>query len=71
MTENAQSLLDEFHSGNIITSQSINDVKIRVDFGRIIGTYINPQTKEGLPTTRGIIVNSKTGAHIIPSKPNN
>ena len=70
LTEDAQKLLDGFHSGNVNSVQVINDVKTRVDFGKTIGTYINPQTNEVVSTTRGIIINSKTGVHIIPSSPN-
>lgn len=47
-----------------------NSNKERVDFGIQIGTYKNPKTGEALPTTKGIIHYSKTGAHIVPSNPN-
>lgn len=43
----------------------------RVDFGELIGYYIdkkNPKVK--MPTTKGTIKYSKTGAHIVPSHPN-
>jgi RHS repeat-associated protein len=67
LTENAQGLLDAFHSGNVISSQLINAVKTRVNFGKTIGYYI----KDGvsIPTTNGIIINSKNGVHIVPSAP--
>lgn len=67
LTEDAQLLLDAFHSGNIKSSRIINDVKTQVDFGKEIGTIV----KDGvtIPTTNGIIHNSKTGAHIVPSNP--
>jgi RHS repeat-associated protein len=67
LTENAQVLLDAFHSGNITSSQVINAVKIRVNFGKSIGNYV----KDGIstPTTNGIIINSKSGVHIVPSAP--
>jgi len=65
-----QELLDKFNSGNVKSIQRINDVKTRVDFGEVIGTYISPETGNGVSTTRGIIVNSKSGVHIIPSAPN-
>lgn len=41
----------------------------RVDFGKIIGYYVDPQTGKKHPTTMGIIHYSKNGAHIVPSKP--
>ena len=67
LTENAQGLLDAFHSGNVNSSQIINEVKTRVNFGKTIGNYI----KDGLsyPTTNGIIINAKNGVHIVPSAP--
>ncbi|MEO6176386.1 MAG: polymorphic toxin type 50 domain-containing protein [Flavobacterium circumlabens] len=64
----ANSLLDDFHSGNISSMQVINDVKIRVNFGKTIGTYINFDG-QAFQTTNGIITGSKTGVHIIPSNP--
>ena len=42
----------------------------RVDFGEMIGYYINeknPSVK--LPTTKGTIRYAKDGAHIVPSDP--
>lgn len=67
LTENAQGLLDAFHSGNVNSSQIINAVKTRVNFGKTIGNYI----KDGVstPTTNGIIINAKNGVHIVPSAP--
>lgn len=43
--------------------------KERVDFGREIGTYVDPQTGVGSPTQNGIIHYGKNGAHIVPSRP--
>ncbi len=43
--------------------------KERVDFGKTIGFYHNPQTQKSIPTTMGIIHYSKDGAHIVPAKP--
>ena len=68
--ENAQELLDAFHAGNINSSQTINSVKTRVDFGKVIGNYKNQETGQLVPTTKGIIHNGKNGAHIVPSSPN-
>jgi RHS repeat-associated protein len=69
LTENAQELLDAFHAGTINSSQAINNAKTRVDFGKIIGNYKNPETGQLIPTTRGIIHNGNKGAHIVPSAP--
>jgi len=65
----AQGLLDDLHRGNVASVHKINDYKLRVDFGREIGTYINPETGASAATTRGIVTTSKNGAHIIPSAP--
>lgn len=40
------------------------------DFGTNIGKYFNSSTGKYVPTTNGIIHNSKTGAHIVPAAPN-
>lgn len=40
-----------------------------VDFGVVIGMYRNPETSHGMPTTRGTIHYSKTGAHVVPAYP--
>ncbi|WP_109852624.1 polymorphic toxin type 50 domain-containing protein [Aquimarina sp. AU58] len=70
ITEDPQSLLDDFHNGSVESSSAINDTKTRVNFGKKIGNYINPETGEATSTTNGIIHNSKKGAHIVPSRPN-
>ena len=70
LSESAQELLDAFHAGNINSSQTINSVKTRVDFGKVIGNYKNQETGQLVPTTKGIIHNGKNGAHIVPSSPN-
>jgi len=59
------------------TGQPVNDVPIerpgskeRVDFGKVIGHYINPSTGVAYPTTNGVIVYDRNGgAHIIPARP--
>ena len=43
--------------------------KERVDFGRVIGEYVDAKTGKSYKTTRGIIHYSKDGTHIVPSKP--
>lgn len=45
--------------------------KERVNFGKIIGYYIRPESVTKLPTTYGIIHYSNTGAHIVPANPHN
>ena len=51
------------------TGEKIGSNKERVDFGYPIGQYVNPITGEIIETTIGIIHYSKTGAHIVPAKP--
>lgn len=41
----------------------------KVNFHRVIGLWINPQTGEMLKTTYGTIHYSKKGAHIVPAYP--
>lgn len=45
------------------------DYRERIDFDKVIGVYIDSDTGEKLPTTKGIIHYSKKGAHIVPSRP--
>ena len=70
LTENAEGLFSDLKEGNVVSAQVINDNKNRVDFGREIGVYVNPETGEKVSTTVGIVHNSKKGAHIVPAKPN-
>ena len=44
--------------------------KERVDFGQVIGQYVDPDTGIGVETTIGIIHYGKNGAHIVPARPN-
>jgi hypothetical protein len=67
-----QQLVDD-HVG---TGQPANNVpagqpgyRERVDFGSIIGNYVDPVTGEKTPTTNGIIHYSKDGVHIVPGRP--
>lgn len=43
--------------------------KEKVDFGEIIGFYIDEAGIEKLPTTKGVIHYSRKGAHIVPAYP--
>ena len=43
--------------------------KERIDFGQVIGKYIDPNTKREAETTIGIIHYGKNGAHIVPARP--
>jgi RHS repeat-associated protein len=69
LTVDAQTLLNNVHSRNVTSMQGIDAVKTRVNFGKTIGNYVNPQTGVATPTTNGIVINSKTGVHIVPARP--
>lgn len=58
------------------TGQPVNKVQVglpgskeRIDFGNVIGTYIDPKTGAQLPTSKGIVHYSNNGIHIVPSRP--
>ena len=63
--DDAQRLVDEFAG----TGEWIGTNKERVNFGEVIGQYVNPATNEAVDTTVGIIHYSKTGTHIVPAQP--
>ena len=63
--QEAQQLIREFSGNGTPTGTN----RERIDFGKIIGYYVDPQTGKKYPTTIGIIHYSKNGAHIVPSKP--
>jgi RHS repeat-associated protein len=68
LTGDAQSLLDDVFNANIKSIQKAGD-KYRVDFGRIIGQYVDKDTGEAVETTVGLISTGKKGAHIVPGRP--
>jgi filamentous hemagglutinin len=59
------------------TGRPVNDTPVgepgskeRVDFGKVIGQHISPDTGKAVPTTKGVIVYDRKGnAHIIPARP--
>ena len=63
--QEAQSLVNEY-SGK---GEKVSDNKERVDFGKTIGNYVDPETGESRPTTIGMIHYSKNGTHIVPVRP--
>ena len=70
---NPQALLDQFGG----TGVPVNDVpsgqpgfRERVDFGQIIGNFVDQTTGTSTPTTNGIIHYGNSGAHIVPAAPN-
>lgn len=63
--ETAQTLLNEYAG----TGEMLGGYKERVNFGRVIGKYVDPATGTQTDTTMGIIHYSNTGAHIVPARP--
>lgn len=63
--EDIQKLLDD-KAG---TGSPIGPTKERVDFGQIIGQYVDIDGK-ATETSIGIIHYGKKGAHIVPARPN-
>ncbi len=51
------------------TGITIGEGKERVDFGKIIGQYVDQETGKKYPTTIGVIHYSKDGCHIVPARP--
>ena len=43
--------------------------KEKVDFGKIIGNWIDFATGESIPTTKGMIIYSIGGTHVVPTRP--
>lgn len=65
LTGNAQNLLNKYAGRGTM----INSNKERVNFGQVIGKWVDPNTGKAYKTTKGIIHYSKNGAHIVPSRP--
>lgn len=63
--EECQSLINKFAGKGIPKG---NDKEV-VDFGRVIGYYVDNKTGMKYLTTRGTIHYSKTGTHIVPGHP--
>ena len=51
------------------TGEWIGTNKERIDFGKVIGQYVNQVTNETIDTTMGIIHYSKTGTYIVTAQP--
>jgi hypothetical protein len=67
-----QKLVDDFagtgqQAGSIPAGQP--GFKERVDFGQVIGEFVDPVTGQGVETTVGIIHYAKDGVHIVPARP--
>ncbi|MEK9495582.1 polymorphic toxin type 50 domain-containing protein [Photorhabdus sp. P32] len=66
-----QTLLQKIGSGQQIGNIPIGTPgsKERINYGHVIGNYIDPQTGVSMPTTNGIVHYSKSGVHIVPARP--
>lgn len=67
-----QALVDRFAGQGIQAgkvSRGMPGFKERIDFGEVIGNYIDPVTGVSTPTTKGIIHYGADGVHIIPARP--
>ncbi|WHP32246.1 hemagglutinin repeat-containing protein [Trabulsiella odontotermitis] len=58
------------------TGQQVGNVPVgtpgskeRINYGKPIGNYIDPQTGISIPTTNGIVHYGKNGVHIVPARP--
>ena len=61
----AQALIERFAGSGTMAGP----YKERVDFGKVIGTYVSDGGAVRKPTTIGLIHYSKRGAHIVPGRP--
>jgi len=71
LTADAQSLLGFAGSGTPVgaVARGLAGFKERVNFGYVIGKYVDRATGALVDTTNGIIHYAKTGVHIVPSAP--
>ena len=65
----AKQLTDTFSGQGAVVGDPTTSTKERVDFGIVIGEYIDEHGKYH-KTTKGLIHHSKKGTHIVPSDPN-
>jgi filamentous hemagglutinin len=69
---NPQALVDNFagkgtQAGNV--ARGMPGFKERINFGEVIGNYVDPVTGLSTPTTNGIIHYATDGVHIVPARP--
>ena len=66
--DDARDLLERFAGeGQVLNREG---TRRRVDFGQIIGLYIDPETGRSGETTMGIIHTSeRKGEHMVPARP--
>lgn len=64
----AKELVKKFSGTGKVVGNSDTSNKEWVDFGKVIGIWIDKNGNEH-PTTKGLIHHSKNGTHIVPSDP--
>ncbi|HHK5725460.1 TPA: hemagglutinin repeat-containing protein [Serratia marcescens] len=71
LTVKPDSLLSKLGTGQQVGSTVIGTPgsKERINYGKVIGNYIDPQTGVSTPTTNGIVHYGKNGVHIVPARP--
>ncbi|MER5128976.1 VENN motif pre-toxin domain-containing protein, partial [Serratia marcescens] len=71
LTVKPDSLLSKLGTGQQVGSTVIGvpGSKERINYGKVIGNYIDPQTGVSTPTTNGIVHYGKNGVHIVPARP--
>ncbi|RTY52569.1 transposase [Pantoea sp. YU22] len=71
LTVQPDSLLSKLGTGQQVGNAAIGTPgsKERINYGKVIGNYIDPQTGVSTPTTNGIVHYGKNGVHIVPARP--
>ncbi|WP_437342018.1 polymorphic toxin type 50 domain-containing protein [Ewingella docleensis] len=71
ITVSSEVLLQKVGSGQQVGNVAIGipGSKERINYGQVIGNYIDPQTGISTPTTNGIVHYGKNGVHIVPARP--
>lgn len=65
LTELQSMVNNKAGTGRIVTKTT----KEIVDFGKIIGKWKDADTGEEKETTKGMIIYSKSGTHVVPTRP--
>ncbi|MGB7068196.1 MAG: polymorphic toxin type 50 domain-containing protein, partial [Pyrinomonadaceae bacterium] len=70
LTANPQQLAGRAGTGQQVGNVPVGQAgaKERIDFGSVIGNFVN-QNGQSIPTSKGIIIYSKSGIHIVPAQP--
>ncbi|EFC6552600.1 MULTISPECIES: polymorphic toxin type 50 domain-containing protein [Enterobacteriaceae] len=71
LTVQPDSLLSKLGTGQQVGNTAIGTPgsKESINYGKVIGNYIDPQTGVSTPTTNGIVHYGRNGVHIVPARP--